>query len=241
MTPRPLLKACLNGARSRQEHPALPMTPQELAVDARACVVAGAGAVHLHPRDSDGRESLRADVVDPVVAAVRARCGAPVGVATGAWVEPDPEHRAALVRKWREPTFASVNLSEPGAKAVMCALLDGDIGVEAGVWTPEDAERLAATGLAARLMRVLVEIIGGPPETAVDRARSVEAVLDRHGIVASRLIHGEDSACWPVLQHARATGRDTRIGLEDTLRLPDASVASGNEALVRAAAAIPQL
>ena len=62
-----LLKACLNGPRDVTEHPALPVRVASLAADALACVRAGAGAIHLHPRDADGLESLAAAVVDPVV------------------------------------------------------------------------------------------------------------------------------------------------------------------------------
>jgi len=39
-----------------------------------------------------------------------------------------------------------VNLSEPGAPEVMKALIQAGVGIEAGVWTVEDAERLAASG-----------------------------------------------------------------------------------------------
>jgi uncharacterized protein (DUF849 family) len=228
-----LLKACLNGARSRDEHPALPLTADELAADAAACVAAGAGAVHLHPRDADGRESLAAEVVDAVVARVRSACGAPVGVATGAWVEPDPERRAALVAGWREPDFASVNLSEDGHAEVMRALGRAGIGIEAGVWSVEDAARLAAIQPRPPLLRVLVEVMeGGPPD-----AMAIEAMLDGLGVDAPRVVHGEGEACWPVLRWALATGRDSRIGLEDTLVLEDGTRAPGNEALVRAARA----
>ncbi|HEX2085598.1 MAG TPA: 3-keto-5-aminohexanoate cleavage protein [Solirubrobacteraceae bacterium] len=232
--PGVLLKACLNGARSPREHPALPVTAAQLAADAAACVAAGAGAIHLHPRGGDGRESLEAAVIDPVVARVRAACRVPVGVATGAWVEPDPERRAALVAAWREPDFASVNLSEEGAPGVMRALLAAGIGVEAGVWSPEDAERLAATGPADRLTRVLVEVMEG----GVAEAQAIEVALDELGIRGPRVLHGEEAACWPVLAYARSTGRDTRIGLEDTLALPDGTPAPSNEALVRAALAL---
>ena len=74
-----LLQACLNGARGVDEHPALPVTGAELAADASACVRAGAGAIHCHPRDADGQESLHVDVIDAVVREVRAACGVPVG------------------------------------------------------------------------------------------------------------------------------------------------------------------
>lgn len=49
------------------------------------------------------------------------------------------------------------------------------------------------------------------------------------------LLHGLDQSCWPLLQHAGARGLQTRIGMEDTLLLPDGSVADGNAALVAAA------
>jgi uncharacterized protein (DUF849 family) len=228
-----LLKACLNGARSADQHPALPITVDAMVADAAACVAAGAGAIHLHPRDADGRESLAPDIVDDTVRRVQAACGVPVGVATGAWVEPDPERRAALVGAWTAPGFASVNLSEPGAEAVMRALLDsGLVGIEAGVWSVADAERLAATGLAGALTRVLVEVIDVPREAAPGAARAIDAALERLGVTAPRLHHGEEEATWPVLEQAVALGRDTRVGLEDTLLLPDGSPAAGNAELV---------
>jgi len=49
------------------------------------------------------------------------------------------------------------------------------------------------------------------------------------------LLHGLDESCWPLLEHAGVRGVQTRIGMEDTLSLPDGSIASGNAALVAAA------
>jgi uncharacterized protein (DUF849 family) len=231
-----LLKACLNGPRDPDEHPALPVTVEALAADAVACVRAGAGAIHMHPRDADGRESLDVGVVDAAVRQVREACGVPVGVATGAWVEPDPGRRAQLVGAWNAPDFASVNLSEPGAVDVMRALLDAGIGIEAGIWSPQDAERLASSGLADRPMRVLVEVMRGSGEVAAAAARSIDAALDGLGIQVPRLHHGEESAAWPVLRQGIVLGRDLRVGLEDTLVLPDGTPARGNADLVAAAA-----
>ena len=63
----------------------------------------------MHPRDSEGRERLDPEVVDEAVAAVRDACRVPVGVSTGAWIEPDLERRTGLVRRWSAPDYASVN------------------------------------------------------------------------------------------------------------------------------------
>lgn len=233
-----LLQACLNGARAVDDAPALPVTPAELAADASACVRAGAAAIHCHPRDADGQESLHVDVIDAVVREVRAACGVPVGVATGAWIERDAEVRARLVAAWTAPDFASVNLSEPGAVEVMHALLSADVGIEAGVWSVEDAERLAASGVAHRVTRVLVEVMQGGGQAAARTAREIDAALDRLEVAAPRLHHGEREATWPVLRQALTMGRDIRIGFEDTLDLPDGKLASTNAELVSVAAAL---
>ncbi|MFD0886293.1 3-keto-5-aminohexanoate cleavage protein, partial [Streptosporangium algeriense] len=65
------LKACLNGGRRPSEHPAVPVTPLELAEAAREALGAGVTAVHMHPRDEAGRESLSAVHIGAAVRAVR--------------------------------------------------------------------------------------------------------------------------------------------------------------------------
>ncbi|MDB1124029.1 BKACE family enzyme [Vibrio algarum] len=51
-----------NGARKTQhDHPALPVTVDQIVADVVACRDAGAAMVHLHARDSDGKHSLAID------------------------------------------------------------------------------------------------------------------------------------------------------------------------------------
>ena len=69
-----LLQAAINGSRAPAEHPALPARPDQLAAAAKACVAAGAGAIHFHVRSEDGRESLSAPDVARAVSAVRTGC-----------------------------------------------------------------------------------------------------------------------------------------------------------------------
>jgi uncharacterized protein (DUF849 family) len=233
-----LLQAALNGDRTKADHPAVPVSAAELARDAGACVRAGAGALHLHPRDGDGRERLDAAVVDAVVRAVRDACGVPVGVSTGAWIEPDLDRRLALVRAWRAPDYASVNLSEAGARELMAALLDRGIGIEAGVWSVEDAERLAASGLAGRVTRILVEPVDVRAGDAVGVVQDIHDALDRLGCDAPRLQHGDGEATWVLIADAVARGVDTRVGLEDTLHEPGGEPTAGNVALVGGARAL---
>jgi uncharacterized protein (DUF849 family) len=166
---------------------------------------------------------------------VRQACGVPVGVSTGAWIEPDLERRLELVRAWRAPDYASVNLSEPGAGEIMEALLDAGVGIEAGVWSVEDAERLAASGAGGRVTRILVEPVEAGAAGAVAIVEDVHDALDGLGLAAPRLQHGDGDATWVLLTEAVRRGLDTRIGLEDTLREPDGARTTGNVALVRSA------
>jgi len=234
-----LIKACLNGGTTRAVHPSVPQTPDELAADASAVVRAGAGAVHIHPRDASGTETLDADPVLAAVAAVRASVPAtPVGVTTGLWATAgDPVRRMSLVSRWTGldiPDFASVNLSEPGADDLAGLLGELGIAVEAGVWSADDAERLAASAFGRHVLRILIEPQDPAPEAAVAAAAAMEAALDRHGLTAPRLHHGYGAATWPVLRAAIRLGRDIRVGLEDTVVLEDGRPASGNSELVRA-------
>jgi uncharacterized protein (DUF849 family) len=230
-----LLQAALNGPWTKADHHAVPISAQELARDAAACVAAGAKAIHLHPRDPDGIERLDAEIVDHVAATVRDACGVPVGVSTGAWIEPDVERRTELVGAWSSPDYASVNVSEAGAEQIMRALLDAGVGIEAGVWTVEDAQGLADWGFGGRITRVLVEPVDVDPRDAVALVDDIHQALDLAGIAAPRLQHGDGDATWVLIDDAVRKGLDTRVGLEDTQYDPDGERVASNEALVRAA------
>ncbi len=234
------LQACLNGARAPGEHPALPLTPEQLAADARACVEAGARSLHLHPRDAAGAESLDAADIAAALRAVRvAAPGVEISLSTGLWIAGDDvERRHALVAGWTElPDLVSLNLSEPGWQALAALLAERGIGVEAGLATTADAEALAGGPL--RPARVLVEIDddGLGAEPAVAAAAAIDAVLDSAGVEGPRLHHGAGLATWAVIEAAVRHGHDIRVGLEDVLELPDGTPAPGNAELVAAARA----
>ncbi|MBB5232666.1 3-keto-5-aminohexanoate cleavage protein [Deinococcus budaensis] len=130
-----LLKACLNGDRPPGSHPALPVTPAQLAQAAQAAAQAGAGALHLHPRDEGGRESLEAGAVAAALRVVRAACpGLPAGISSGFWILPDVAAQLAAARAWTvRPDFVSVNWHEAHARPLAETLLGLGVGVEAGL------------------------------------------------------------------------------------------------------------
>jgi uncharacterized protein (DUF849 family) len=238
------IKACLNGGRLRDEHPAVPVRPGELAAEAAAAVAAGAEALHLHPRDRSGAQSLHPDDLAAAVNAVRRACpSVQVGVTTGLWIsDGDIGRRLTTVARWADlppaarPDFASVNVSEGGFADLVEALQWAGIAVEAGVWSSADARTLAASQVSC--IRVLVEIIDGAAATAVAAADAILASLDDVGVTAPRLLHGEEATCWPLVVHAGRLGLPTRIGLEDTVVGPAGEPVVDNADLVRQALAV---
>jgi uncharacterized protein (DUF849 family) len=237
---RLLIQAALNGGTAREQHPAVPLTPAELAAEARAAQLAGAGAFHLHPRDAAGAQTLAPERVLASVAAVRAATGLPVGVTTGIWtVDGDVRRRLELVSGWTgpdRPDYASINMNEPGIAELADLLTSLGIGIEPGVWTVEDARLLGTIGFRDRILWVLMEPEESESAEAVATAAEAAAELARLGITARQVRHGYDRATWDVLRASIADGQDIRVGLEDTTVLPDGSVAAGNGDLVAAAA-----
>jgi uncharacterized protein (DUF849 family) len=229
-----LLQATLNGPYTKDSHPAIPVSPRELADDARTCVAEGARAIHVHPRDMYGAERLDPAVIDHVVSIVKDACGMPVGVSTAAWVEPDLDRRIEMIRRWHAPDYAAVDLAEPGATRIMEACLEAGVGIEAGLCSVEDVETLAASGLGPLVLRIMIEPVHVPAPEAVPLVEAIHAALDRYDLRAPRLQHGDGAAAWILLADALRRGIDTRIGLEDTLRDPDGTLTESNASLVRA-------
>jgi uncharacterized protein (DUF849 family) len=223
------VKACLNGSRAAEDHPAVPVTCAAIAADAAAVRDVGAFAVHVHPRDGDGRQTLAADWCEATVAAIRrAAPGLAVGFSTSAGIDPDPFARVAALGRWRvRPDFVSVNVSEMGWGGLVRAALNAEMAVEIGLSTPADAEQFSQSPFVHRVLRAIVEVEGG-----ADDAR---AVADGVPDGVAQIWHGAGAGTWPVLAAAVAAGVDGRVGLEDVLVLPDGRVAAGNASLVEAA------
>lgn len=229
-----LIKAALNGGRTRTEHAGVPITPEELAASAKEAVAAGAGAIHFHVRSADGGESLEAEDVARALAAVRTAVpGTPVGVSTGAWILRDAELRQEKVSRWSVwPDFVSVNFKEEGAVPLAELLLSRGIDVEAGLSDVNGTRVFVNSPPAHRCLRMLLEPFEPTTEAALKTLAEIEAILDRTGVKARRVLHGLNDTAWDLIDEAAARGYDTRVGFEDILTLPGGKTASGNGALV---------
>jgi uncharacterized protein (DUF849 family) len=101
------------------------------------------------------------------------------------------------------------------------------MAVEIGLATTADAQQFTGSPFTHRVLRVIVEVEGGP-----DDARAIAQQLpDEIG----QIWHGAGPTTWEVLRAAVLAGIDIRVGLEDVLVLPDGRLAPDNAALVTAA------
>lgn len=232
-----MLQAALNGARTDEEHPAIPRTPEQLASAARAAVEAGAQVLHVHAFDEDGVETLDGDACAAALRAIRAVCpGVPLSLTTTAAIEPDPRRRLALIRAWTDmPDLVTANQGEDGIVELCEHLVERGVGIEAGLLGLDDARVFVRAAIAPRCVRVLVEPLDADPDTAVEHAAVMEAVLAEAGIDLEQVHHGDGVASWAVNRRALERGHGIRTGLEDTTVLPDGRPAADNADLVRAA------
>jgi uncharacterized protein (DUF849 family) len=226
------VKACLNGGRTRAEHPGVPLAAAELAADAVAVQAAGAFAVHVHPRGREGLQTMDAKVCDAAVAAIRAAApGLPIGLSTSAAIDPDPFARAAAITAWRHrPDFVSVNVQELGWMGIARAALHAGIAIETTLTAPADAEALRESAFAHQTLRMVIAVDGGEEDARVIAALAPEGV--------PQLWHGSGDRTWEVISAAGKAGVDVRVGLEDVLVLPDGRTAADNAELVAAAVAL---
>lgn len=248
-----LIKAAINGGRSKAEHAAVPVSPDEQAAAVVECLKAGAGAIHLHVRAVSDRKSSHShaqlqpgneslypeDVARTLLAVHAAAPQAQVGVSTGAWILPDPAARLQAVEDWKVlPGFASVNFSEDGAVELAKLLLLRGVDVEAGLCDADAAAIFLKSGLAASCIRALLEPQEQEMERALETVNAIEKVLAASLKLRRSLpllLHGTEATVWPMMDEAIKRGYDVRVGLEDTLVLPDGNVARDNVELLEEA------
>ncbi|VVD62942.1 3-keto-5-aminohexanoate cleavage enzyme [Pandoraea iniqua] len=258
MTRAYALAVAPNGARrTHADHPALPMTPDELGACAKACLDAGAAMIHLHVRKADGTHSLEVPDYVAGIAAVRRAVGNALvlQVTTEAVGIYTPEQQIATVHALR-PEAISVALREvlpdaahaPAAEAFFEWLWQENIATQYILYDAEDVAhywRLRAKG-AIRPGRHWVLFVLGRYSKG-----QLSAPSDLLPFLSAWQAGGENAGATPWAMCAFGPreaecalaavlqGGHARIGFENNLYLPDGSVSPGNAAsldVLRAAA-----
>jgi len=105
-----ILTAALTGAiHTPTMSPYLPITPDQLAEEARRAREAGATVVHVHARDPQtGRPSAESRVFGEILSKIKSQCDAIICTTTGGGFGMTVEERAKVVKTY-SPELASLN------------------------------------------------------------------------------------------------------------------------------------
>ena len=238
------------GRRTKADHPALPMTPDELAATAAACLEAGASMIHAHVRDRDGGHLLDAGAYRAAITAIRAAVGdrLVIQITSEALGIYSPAEQMEVVRQVR-PEAVSLALRE----------LLPDAGHETGfadflgwlrrekctpqiiLYTPEEAAKLA--DLRARghipfddlpVLYVLGRYTAGQRSSPGDLLPFLAPGMPRFGHWSVCAFGAREAAC---VTAGALLGGHVRVGFENNFFLPDGSTAQDNAELVGAGAA----
>lgn len=245
---RPVIVAVApNGARrTHGDHPALPMTADELARDAALCAARGAAVLHLHVRDADGRHLLDADAYAQATAAVRREVGGRmvVQITTEAVGRYAPDEQMAVVRA-AGPEAVSLALrelaptpdAEPAFLGFMAWMRSERIAAQVILYDRADRDRLAGLARAGLLPEggwTVLYVLGRYAAGQRSEPRDLFGFLDEDG----RSPFPDWMACafGPAevrcLTLAALLGGDVRTGFENNLHLPDGGIAPDNATLV---------
>ena len=254
-----VITAALTGVlATREQCPAIPYTPKEIAEEAKRSADAGASIVHIHARTPEGGPDWSVETFREILTEVRARTDVIVNFSTGA-VGIAAEDRIAHIRELK-PDIGALNMGSMNyaiysskKKAFyhdhVFANPFRDIQFflqamnEAGV-RPElecfDTGHIANTGPLIDLgvlrppyqFSLIMGVLGGIPGTTRHLQNQVDTLPD--GSVWQVIGIGLNQ--WALAASALAMGGNIRVGLEDNFYVEEGRMAASNAELVEKAA-----
>ncbi len=236
--------APIGARRSKTDHPALPMSLDEIASTAAACRDAGASMLHLHVRDRNGWHLLDADAYRQATAAVQSAVGDDliVQITSESVGKYSPAEQMAVVRDTR-PEAVSLALkeiiptpeSEPAAAEFLSWLHREGVMVQFIVFSTQGITRfhdLRRRGIIPGEAHFLLFVLGrysiGQLSVPQDLLPYL-AVHDPRDDWALCAFGPWESACTLA---AAALGGHARVGFENNLQRSDGKPAAGNAELV---------
>jgi uncharacterized protein (DUF849 family) len=245
LTPLVIMVAPNGARRTKDDHPGLPLLPEEIAAEAKLAAEAGATILHLHVRDGAGGHSLEPAHYRPAIEAVRAAVGdaMAIQVTTEAVGRYDAARQMAIVRELR-PEAVSLAIKElcPDAAATDQAasffawLRDEGIAPQFIFYTPGEVARFAALreeGVIPQKDPFALFVLGrytAPGD--VVRTTDLLPFLAGHDLLTPWAICAFGQVESSASLVAAGLGGHVRVGFENNLRTADGSLAPNNAALV---------
>ncbi|TPJ57343.1 3-keto-5-aminohexanoate cleavage protein [Mesorhizobium sp. B2-7-1] len=235
------------GRRTKADHPALPITSDELARVAAVSLEAGAAMIHVHVRDRNGRHLLDAQAYRAAATAIRAQVGERlvVQITSEALGIYRPEQQMRVVLEARPEAvslalreFVPDQTHEAGFASFLETLRRRKVVPQIILYSTEEASYLAT--LARRGMipfdnQPVLYVLGrhtvGQTSAPADLLPflALGPVAPSHWMVCA--FGSQETAC---VTTAALLGGHCRVGFENNLFLPGGALASGNGDLIAA-------
>jgi 3-keto-5-aminohexanoate cleavage enzyme len=264
MTHPAILTCALTGVLTDPKQHPVPVTPAQMASEARDAFNAGASVMHVHLRSQEPgmghMPSWDPDVAEAVVDAIRAACpGVIINLTTGV-IGKDISGPLACIRRVK-PEIAACNagtlnylkIKDNGQWAWPPMVFDNPVakvqeylGAMAECDVHPEFECFDVGIVRSVGMYLKAGLFGGVPEynfvmgvaSGMPCDADLLALLPRYtapGAVWQSTLIGR-AEIWPVHQKTAELGGMLRTGLEDTFYLPGGERASGNGVLIEALA-----
>jgi uncharacterized protein (DUF849 family) len=240
-----------NGARKqKRDHPALPITIEEIIADVSACRDAGAAMVHVHARDKDGKHSLAIDENQKLLAALKEAVDDSIilQLTTEAVGQYSPAQQMELIRETCPPA-ASFALRElipddshlRGAEGFYHWVADQGIIAQHILYDSSDVERylaLCRDGIIPQQSRHTLLVLGRYHKQQLSEPSDLLPMLSAEFLASNErwgscAFGPHEHQC---LTTAMLLGGDMRVGFENNLLDKQGNPAKNNAGQVTALA-----
>ena len=237
------------GRKTKADHPALPLSADELARTAAECLERGASMIHLHVRDAEGRHCLDPEAYRAAIASICEAVGdrLVLQITSESLGRYSPaEQRAAVLRT--NPEAVSLALRELAPEAAdekdfgdfLGKLKQMRVHPQIILYTPAEAERLGAMLKQGLIPFDRLSVLYALGRFALARTAIPRDLLPFLAPEAPRFhawsvcaFGRRETAC---VTAAALLGGHARVGFENNLALPSGERAASNADLVGAAA-----
>ncbi|MDB3998431.1 3-keto-5-aminohexanoate cleavage protein [Litorivicinus sp.] len=238
-----------NGARrTTLDHPAVPVTDQDLVQTAVACFEAGARGIHAHIRTNDQLHLLDVERYETLITQLHSRVpGLSVQVTSEAAGIYEAEAQIKLLARIQAP-WVSVAIreilraQEPRALTAFFGELLAKTRVQFILYDNDDLKTLTALvdqGIIQTTSLEVLYVLGRYSKDQESTPDQLDPFLKTRDAQPKELRPMREMICAfgrgqiPCLLRAASEGMDLRIGFENGIWLPDGTIASDNADLVR--------
>jgi 3-keto-5-aminohexanoate cleavage enzyme len=238
--PKSILTAAIVGAETtRAQNPNLPISAEEIGVEAARCRENGAAIVHLHVREPDGRPSQSAELFARAIEEIRRRTDVIVQTSTGGAVGMSAATRAQPLQC--RPEMATLNCGTlnfgdevfenpfPVMRELARLIREAGSVPELELYEfghLDNAMLLAREGLLAAPFHVqLVLGVRGGLQPSEERVKLLVSELPKDSTWG---VAGIGRHQLPMVRLALALGGNARVGLEDNVYVSKGVLAQGS-------------